>query len=256
MARADEGMGFAIPYLNELTIGHAGKSILRGMRLLGVDMFQTTSKILPVPYYGQVSSVQCQSTVLRMYAQYLDRKRGQSGAGGKQVQDIFNDINTPQGKPDRRPSPVKNAHSNMMWWLEQNYSPLIFHKLESRDSSIAWNTITNSIDRGYPLIASVSHSRVAGHINIIVGYMRAPAINMSFNHASSEVIIHDPYGAFHQSLNSDLHGKKRFDVGMSLLGGGEIGPGRNLVIQLGNVSRQATNDSAARRGNYEFMYPL
>lgn len=217
-------------------------------------MFGARNVTLPVPYYGQVSSVQCQSTVLRMYAQYLDKKLSQSGAGGKEVQTIFDEINTPQGNPDKRPSTVKNSHANMMWWLEQNYPPLLFTKLTSRDAQVAWNTVTSSIDRGYPLIASVSHTRVAGHINIIVGYVRQIAANVSLDASLAEIIVHDPYGAFHASLGSDLYGKKRFSVGMSLVGGGEIGPGRNLVIQLGNVSRQAAGDGA-RRGNYELMCP-
>ncbi len=211
---------------------------------------------LPVPYYGQISSVQCQSTVLSMYAQYLDTKNSRSGAGGKQVQEIFDEINTPQGNPDKRPSTVKNAHSNMMWWLENNYAPLKFTRLATRDSSVAHKAVTNAIDRGFPLIASVSHARVAGHINIIVGYVRENHVNQSIDHTNSKVVVHDPYGAFHPSLQSDLHGNKRFSVGMSLAAGGEIGPGRNVALRLGDVNRQRSGDNPERFGNYEFMYPI
>jgi hypothetical protein len=218
-------------------------------------MLSISNVILPVPYYVQVSSVQCQSTVLRMYAQYLDNKNKKSGAGGKQVQEIFDAINTPQGNPDKRPSTLKNAHKNMMWWLESNYTPLKFTKLETRESAQAYNAVINSIDNGFPLIASVSHVRVKGHINIIVGYVRERHVNQSFDAAECKVIVHDPYGAFHPSLRSKLYGSERFSVGMSLAAGGEIGPGHNVVLRLGDVNRQRSSDRPERVGNYEFMYP-
>src|SRR5262249_49964779 len=157
------------------------------------------------------------STVLRMYAEYLERYMlfQSTGAGQREIRDIWNDINTSQGQnPDPRPVSVLNSHDNMMWWLEKSFSRLKFKKFQTRLPAQALSQIVRSIDRGFPLMASVSHQRVPGHIILIVGYTGyrpdASFANDTMSFATAvRLVVHDPYGAFDPSLNSNLWGEGR-----------------------------------------------
>ncbi len=80
------------------------------------------SKTLPVPYFTQTTDTNCQGTVLKMMASFLDAKLNISGSGGKHATDIKTSINSGAG----RPSQLHNAHANMRWWLEQNYPQFTF----------------------------------------------------------------------------------------------------------------------------------
>src|SRR5436190_23629629 len=79
------------------------------------------SKTLPVPYFTQSTETNCQGTVLKMMASYLDALTGAAGAGGTNASDIKSSVNSGKG-----PSKLTNAHANFKWWLEQNYPNFIF----------------------------------------------------------------------------------------------------------------------------------
>ena len=226
----------------------------------------SSQKILNVPYYAQVSSVHCQSTVMKMYAQYLDRYKfpGRS-AGNVEVQSIWNDINLP-GNPDKRADKVRrNAHGNIKQWLEDRYNPLVLKWTYTSDPELGLGLIVQSIDMGYPVIAGVSHERVEGHIVLIVGYiaddlttrMSNKSDMQSFDdYSSHRLVVHDPYGAFHPSLKSELYGKNRFVGGKSLSSGGESAPGKSVELGLYDVSRQRDAKPHTGHGSFNLMAPL
>ena len=83
---------------------------------------------LGVPYFVQPTGITCQSTVLKMFASHLERSvvLQSTGAGERQVIDIWKDIN----EDPRRPSKVRNAHANMKWWLERHFPTLRFQYLQ------------------------------------------------------------------------------------------------------------------------------
>ncbi len=204
------------------------------------------NRTLPVPYFAQPTDTTCQGTVLKMMANYLDQSNSQSGAGSNSAVDIKNAINSGAG----RPAPaVTNSHANMKWWLETNYPGYAFQYDIIKDQSLAERTIVASIDRGYPALVSISHASVSGHIVLVIGYSGYQANACSENF---QFVVHDPYGAFDPSLNSKLNGKKRWDTGMCLAGGGEIGPGAANSQPTTSVSRQRQGDSA--KGTYYLLY--
>lgn len=215
------------------------------------------TRILPVPYYVQESAVHCQSTCLRMYAEYLDRckLRSTTGAGETPIPEIWKQINTGTARPFQ----VKNSHANMMWWLEKNYPGLKVTKKTTTDPESALYWVIRSIDAGYPVMASVSHKRVEGHIILLVGYKDyAPDVCMAganFTPAPAtmvtRIVAHDPYGAFDPHLASSFWGKERWTGGMSLVGGGQMAPGRNVELPVSQVNRR--NPNASRAGNFELM---
>lgn len=236
------------------------------MNAFSQSQTNSVSRILPVPYFAQPKDDQCQSTVLRMFAQYLDTivMKRSSVAGQRAIGDIFTDINTntaPKGKPDSRPTTVKNHHDNMIWWLNQHYPTLKFAKTTSKDPATALWLIRQSIDSGFPLMASVSHASVEGHIVLVVGYdglvpeicqanlpdPELPAIE------TVRIVVHDPYGAFDPALKSKQNAKRRWEGGQSLTGGSERGPGTSVAVPLTSVSRRRKNDPDWRKGNYELM---
>ncbi len=228
------------------------------------DFGQTKS--LPVPYHTQVSEVHCQSTVLKMYAQYLDRYKFPGKAfGNVEVPKIWSEINL-AGNPDKRRNKVaRNAHANIQQWLEDRYDPQLWKWTYPNDPEVALTTIVRSINVGFPVIAGVSHKRVEGHIVLIVGYvfdrftdqLSSGTVLQSYSeYRSHRLIVHDPYGAFHPSLDSNLFGKNRFVGGSSMLGGGEIAAGKGVVLSLYDVSRQRGLKSSVEHGSFNLMAPL
>ena len=125
------------------------------------------TKILRVPYFVQPTGITCQSTCLKMMALYLEQSvvRQSTGAAARHIQDIraFNE------SPDR-PVKMRNAHANMKWWLESHFPSLTFEYTATRDEIEAQQLIVDYIDGELPVIASVSHARVKGHIIPVIGY--------------------------------------------------------------------------------------
>jgi hypothetical protein len=167
-----------------------------------------------------------------------------TGAGVKNIQDIWKDIN----EDPKRPVKVRNSHANMKWWLEQRFPSVRFEYIQTHKEDLAVESMIRFIDAGFPVLVSVSHARVAGHIILVTGYANYSP-NMSS--ADFELIVHDPYGRFDPSLMSRLFGTKRYVGGASLMGGGEQGPGRSNRVPLPATNRQRVGDSQA--GKYYLL---
>jgi hypothetical protein len=204
------------------------------------------SKTLSVPYFSQPTDNTCQSTVLKMFATYLEQNVvfQSTGAADRQILDIWKDINQSEG----RPSKLRNAHDNMRWWLQNHFPSLRFEYSNTNQEDRAVEGIVRYIDAGFPVLVSVSHARVPGHIILVVGYENhiPMASSMDFN-----LVVHDPYGQFDPTLLSKLFGKRRFEGGMSLMGGGERGPGQYNKLPLQSTSRQRAGDS--QRGTWYLL---
>jgi hypothetical protein len=192
------------------------------------------SKTLPVPYFTQTTETNCQGTVLKMMASYLDALSGTPGAGGSNATDIKSSVNSGKG-----PSRLTNAHANFKWWLEQNYPKFIFEYSTLKLEFEAIEKVVFHIDRGFPVLMAVNHELVEGHIVLVVGYE-----NYRENQCSNDFrfVVHDPYGEFDPVLHSNLYGKHRYDKGACFAGGGEVGPGTSNRLPASNLSRQRSGD--------------
>src|SRR5690349_19322129 len=126
------------------------------------------SKVLPVPYHSQPTGNTCQSTCLRMMAAYLEQSIvfQSTGAGTRDIEAIRHDINDSPNRPIK----AKNAHGNMKWWLEQHFPTVHFDYETITNEAAALERIVRFIDGDMPVIVSVSHARVEGHIILVVGY--------------------------------------------------------------------------------------
>ncbi|MBK8482509.1 MAG: hypothetical protein IPL40_15315 [Proteobacteria bacterium] len=212
---------------------------------------------LPVPYFVQPTPITCQSTCLKMMGAYLDEQEGRA-SGAKRgvcalpIQGIWEELNAPKGE-DRRPSKLRNAHLNLKWWLEQRFLPRTrFVYWREPDQRVALAKIVRFIDGGVPVLVRVSHSRVRGHIVLIIGYENyAPALE----DLTARLLVHDPYGRFDPGLADpedptsfaanawgDQAGGGRFRLGRSLIGGGEVGPGMRCALPIAALSRRRAGD--------------
>ena len=199
------------------------------------------SASLHVPYLIQPHENDCQSTCLKMFALYLERS-GVAPAGKSadtlEIGDIRQAINHSGERPDKK---NHNSHENMRWWLGRQFPALSFVRHTHTDGAAAVEEIVDFIDHGMPVIVSVSHARVKGHIVIVVGYENYQPYQSS---ADFRLLVHDPYGSFDPALLSNLHSKKRTYGGASLARGGEQGPGMNCRLPLTAVSRHRAGDQA------------
>jgi hypothetical protein len=204
------------------------------------------TKILPVPYFTQPTPITCQSTCLRMMAAYIEHfvVMQSTGAGECDILNIWKDIN----ENPTRPVKVRNAHKNMQWWLERHFPRLRFEYIQTRDQIQALESIVRFVDGGFPVLMSVSHVNVPGHIILVVGYENyVPNVSSP----DFKIVVNDPYGQFDPALKSKLFGKNRWDSGVSLLSGGEKGPGQNVRLPVTSVSRQRAGDFAL--GSYYLL---
>jgi len=204
------------------------------------------SKVLPVPYFVQPTAVTCQSTVLKMMASYLEQTvlLAKTGAADRDVPTIWKDIN----QDPKRPEMAQNAHANMKWWLESHFPSLKFKYKQTNREDQAVDSIVQFIDSGFPVLVSVSHARVPGHIILVIGYENYLPMMSS---TDFRLVVHDPYGRFDPSLLSNLYGQKRWEGGASLLSGGEAGPGQGNRLFVSGASRQRAGDSV--RGTYYLL---
>lgn len=200
------------------------------------------SKILKVPYFHQPTSITCQSTVLKMFANYIATEvLHQSSAGAEEeITNIWNDINT----GNKRPVQLRNAHKNMLWWLQEHFPNINFEYSSTNDEYKAMDEIVGYIDGGFPVLVAVSHARVEGHIVLVIGYENYEPLKCSNDFA---LVIHDPYGKFDPHLASDMFGvtgqKRGLLGGSSLMCGGETGPGMANRLPLEAASRQRRGDT-------------
>jgi hypothetical protein len=190
-----------------------------------------SARILDVPYFTQPSPITCQSTCLKMFAKYLEQRMQMSSAGAeKSVYEIWKEIN----EDPERPSKVRNSYENFSWWLQKYFGSRRFEVKSSRSVDEAIQLVVRYIDHGYPVMVSTNHSRTDGHIILVVGYEN---FEPSMSSARVNFVCHDPYGKFNPALGSKLFGKRRFDTGMSLMSGGEIGPGKGLRYDYDAIRR-------------------
>jgi hypothetical protein len=207
-----------------------------------------SSANLNVPYFAQPTSITCQSTCLKMLALYLERSVVCQSTGAEEIaiEQIWKDINT---SPER-PSSTRNAHANFRWWLERRFPGLQFDYVRSGDEVDVAGRITRAIDQRMPVLVSVSHERVAGHIVLVVGYEDYSPIE---SRAGFHLVVHDPYGQFDPSLHSSQYGRRRYERGMSLMSGSEVGPGQNVHLPLSSIGRRRAGDGSA--GHYILLIP-
>jgi hypothetical protein len=198
------------------------------------------NKTLPVPYFTQPTSNTCQSTVLKMMAAYIEQNvvLQSTGAAARTIPDIWKDIN----EDPKRPVKVRNAHANMKWWLEHHFPSVRFAYIQTNQEDRAVESIVRFIDGGFPVLVSVSHERVKGHIILVTGYANYTPVMSS---EDFELIVHDPYGRFDPSLLSTVFGSNRWTGGASLMSGGQTGPGRSNRLPLPAASRRRVGDSQA-----------
>ena len=204
------------------------------------------SKTLSVPYFTQPTPITCQSTVLKMFATYLENEvvHQTTGAAARPIPDIWKDIN----EDPKRPVKVRNAHANMKWWLGKYFPRLRFEYIQTSQEDQAITAIVRFIDGGFPVLMSVSHARVAGHIILVTGYEN---YRPGMSSADFALIVHDPYGRFDPSLLSTLFGKQRWVGGMSLKTGGQQGPGQSNRVTIDAASRRRAGDASA--GTYYLL---
>jgi len=182
-----------------------------------------------------------------MFALYLEREVLQMSGGAAQLEParIYKTINEDAKRPVKG---VQNAHGNIKWWLEQRFPSLSFNYVTTRDETVAIENIVRFIDSGFPVLVSVSHANVPGHIIVVMGYegylerQSAPGFKL---------VVHDPYGAFDPSLLSKSYGKQRYERGMSLQSGGETGPGTAVRLNPSAASRQRKGD--ASKGTFSLI---
>lgn len=195
------------------------------------------NRLLQVPYFTQPTAVTCQSTCLRMFASYLENHvlLQSTGAGERDIMQIWKDINT----DPKRPVKIRNAHANMKWWLENHFPRVRFDYSTTNDEGTAVERMVGFVNGGFPVMVSVSHARVPGHIILVVGYEgHMPGASSP----DFRLVVHDPYGAFDPTLLSEVFGRRRWEGGSSLVGGGQHGPGRSNRIPLPSAGRQRTGD--------------
>jgi len=187
-------------------------------------------KMLNVPYLVQPTPITCQSTCLKMYASYLASRLAMSVEGAEaSISDIWKTINT----GDERPVKGRNSYRNMSWWLKNNFPMYKFSVENTKDVDSAIEFIAMRIGEGFPVMVSTNHSRTAGHIILVIGYK-----SFSVGQCSDTTFIcHDPYGKFNPQLNSDEYGKLRFNRGMSMLNGGQTGPGKAITYDHSGIQR-------------------
>jgi len=197
------------------------------------------AKLLKVPYFTQPTDNTCQSTALKMFATYLEREILQKDAGAADLRpvDIYKTINTDPKRPNKK---FTNAHANIRWWLEQRFPDLFFYYITTALEEEAIDDIVGFIDSGFPVLVAVSHANVEGHIILVIGYEGYQPNTSSLDF---KLVIHDPYGAFDPSLLSKAYGKQRYDRGMCLQSGGEIGPGTAVRLDPLAASRQRKGDA-------------
>ncbi len=216
--------------------------------------------ILDVPYYVQPTPTTCQGTCLKMMAAYLDRRLNRQVAV-RDPEDIKKMINTDPNREVKGPN-TNNNHTNMKWWLEQEFPEFIFTYDSTRDILEGFRTVINSIDNKYPLIASTNHQRVKGHIILITGYTQRPgsgSARPSPPEPSSNTVFvcHDPYGRFNPADPSYVEfGRRRWEGGVSLAGPGlgEEGPGKSVIYDLDGIRRIRSDQHSA--DTFYFLRPL
>lgn len=198
--------------------------------------------ILSVPYFIQPDGSSCQSTVLKMMASYIDKKRGQP-TQGRVISQIKTAVNGDPRRPDKA---ALNAWKNFHWWLQNEFGDMTFQMDTTPHVVNAVTVVRRSIDKGWPVLVSTNRNmNNSGHIILVVGVMRLEngvlveplpgPVNQPF-----VFVCHDPYGRFgRQFFSSDTRwGAGRYDMpGGYSSSDGQIGPGMYVGYTLDGIGR-------------------
>lgn len=199
----------------------------------------TQTKVLEVPYYVQPDKKTCQSTCLKMYAEFISDKLS-IAFSQKSISEIYNEINLDKNTGKLKSKNLRNSWVSFASWLNSLFKQTLFEVCLFEDAELAKKYIINSIDLGYPVILSTSNTRTSGHIVLIVGYKNFDNYN---SNPDFKFICHDPYGKFFPELMSDLYGNRRYEEGLSLEIGGESGPGKFLELSFNSLKRNNKESS-------------
>lgn len=177
---------------------------------------------LNVPYYVQPDGSTCQSTCLKMLAEYVARRLGRE-SGPWDIASIKNALMTGEGRPN---ASTYNHYDNYVWWLNSQFAgnPSFGWKwIESDGEAVRW--VAQRIQGGYPVITS-NRTTQAGHVILVIGYEgdadRATP-------GAARFLCHDPGGHY---PTGTAWRARRFEGGMSLAGGGEDGPGKSDIRSM------------------------
>lgn len=196
--------------------------------------------VLDVPFHTQPTSSTCQSTCLKMMAEFLDRRCGRPRKE-RDIQDIYDQINTSEERPIK--SKGRNFHGNIKWWLQNEFKgqfSIVYESINNED--LAVKEIIWSIDNHFPVMASTSHMRSSGHFILVIGYspmchLADPVGATTALVAGPRFVCHDPYGKFNPALMHSDWGPRRWQEGGCLSRGGEFGPGEAVVYDVEGIRR-------------------
>jgi hypothetical protein len=138
-----------------------------------------------------------------------------------------------------RPSKEKNSYLNMQWWLSKYFSPPFkFGVASTKSVDEAIDRVVAHIDLGFPVMVSTNQERTDGPIILVIGY---EGYSPAMSGPDIRFICHDPYGKFAPQLHSNQYAKKRFEDGMSLVSGGEVGAGKDVRYDYQGIRRIRTD---------------
>jgi hypothetical protein len=176
-----------------------------------------------------------------MYATYLQNIGYVFPTSDDDVVDIHTELGTNPERPNKK---YRNGWDNSLWWLnrysEENGLDFNLEITDNQQQAIA--RIINSIDNGLPVLLSTNHSKVKGHIIMVVGYI---------NHFNNEgptawneglqFVCHDPYGEFHPELLSNLYRNNRYKGAFEEFKGGQHGPGKGVLLSIDALKRMRSD---------------
>lgn len=98
--------------------------------------------------------------------------------------------------------------------------------------------IVQRIDAGYPVITS-NRTTSSGHVILVIGFEVGTGDAWTGDAAratpaATRFLCHDPGGRY---LAGTAWHQNRFDGAMSLAGGGESGPGKNVQYTIAEIRR-------------------
>jgi len=144
-------------------------------------------RILRVPYFPQYNRRTCQSAAIKMFAEYLIKEKR-----ARPSKSVDLSVKGIRKKLKKMGNPL--SHQNWVNWFNLVFK-LRMKKLYTHHEFTAVDFLINHIDRGYPVIASVSHSNSGGHIILVYGYEQEMRNNW-VEHPKTIFYIHDPMGRY------------------------------------------------------------
>lgn len=168
-----------------------------------MDILTKEKKILDVPYFPQYNIRTCQTAVLKMFAEYLIRKKGA-------IPDASKNLSIDGIRAELESMGEPKLHDNWVKWIKETFG-LNAEKFYSFDKNKSIDFIIRHINKGYPVIASVSHANNSnGHVILVVGYEQEKQTGWE-KFPDTTFFIHDPYGRY----DPKFEGERGEDYGHS-----------------------------------------